>query len=166
VLGQHALQAGERTTLEVTYKTEGFPGDFVKKVFLTTDIPGEETVEIFTIRGHVLEAPSAKIAVDPRRVTIEGAERDTGRKQSFAITNEGQLPLEITRIYSKDGSKVYFDGAECGNLVVGPGRTESVEIELEPEGGTEQVQKLVLFECNARNAGQTGYFIIVRYSKR
>ena len=163
MLGKHALNAGEKTTLKVSYATTGRPGIFEKNVTFTTDIPDQEKIEIFSMKGTVLEAPSAKIAVEPRRVVLEGAERGTGKKQSFAVTNEGTLPLEITRIHLKDGDAVYFDGAKSGNLVVGPGETKTIEINLEPETGTERVQKLILIECNARNAGSTGYFLIVRY---
>jgi len=163
VLGKHTLDAGEITKLEVTYETTGLPGIFEKNVVLTTDIPDQEKIEIFRMKGDVLEAPSAKIAVDPRRVVIKGDERASGIKQSFGITNNGTLPLEITRIALKDDPTVYFDSAESGKLVVGPGLTETVEFNLEPESGSERVQKLIMIECNARNAGNTGYFLIVRY---
>ena len=163
MLGKYTLNAGEKTILTVSYATTGRPGAFEKNVTFTTDIPNQETIEIFSMKGNVLEAPSAKISVDPRRVVLGGGERDTGKKQPFAITNEGTLPLEITRIHLKDGDTVYFDGADSGNLLVGPGETKTIEINLEPETGTERVQKLILIECNARNAGNTGYFLIVRY---
>lgn len=166
MLVKHTLNAGEKTELEVSYATEGRPGIFEKSVVFTTNIPDREKIEIFHMKGDVLEAPSAKIAVEPRRVVIDGAERDTGKKQAFAITNEGTLPLEITRIYEKDGDAVYFDGAESGNMIVGPGETETMDIELGPEPGSEKVQKLILVACNARNAGKTGYFLIVRYNPR
>ena len=166
MLGKHTLNAGEKAELKVTYETTGRPGIFEKTVTFTTNIPDQEKIEIFSMKGNVLEAPSAKISVNPRRVVLEGAERDTGRKQTFAITNEGSLPLEITRIHLKDGPTVYFDGAREGNLVIGPQQTKTVEIQLDPDTGTDQVQKLILIECNARNAGESGYFLIVRYSKR
>jgi hypothetical protein len=163
VLVKRTLAAGEKTKLEVSYATEGRPGLFEKKVTFTTNLPDEEKIEIFNMKGTVLEAPSAKISVEPRRVVIEGAERETGKKQAFAITNEGTLPLEISRIAFKDDPTVFYDAADSGNLVIEPGQTETVEISLGPESGTEKVQKLVLIECNARNAGNTGYFLIVRY---
>jgi len=166
VLGKHTLDAGEKTELKVTYETEGRPGEFQKKVTFTTNIPDQENIEIFLMRGYVLEAPSAKISVDPRRVVLEGAERDAGKKQTYAIKNEGSLPLEITRIYMKDGTPVFFDGASEGNLVIEPEQTKTVEIQLDPEPGAEQVQKLILIECNARNAGASGFFLIVRYNAK
>jgi hypothetical protein len=166
VLGKHTLNVGEKTKLEVSYATEGRPGLFEKEVTFTTNLPDEEKIEIFHMKGIVKEAPSAKISVEPRRVVLEGSERDTGKKQTFAITNDGTLPLEITRIAFKDGSKVFFDSAESGKLVIGPGTTQDLDLDLDPESGSEQVQKLILIECNARNAGSTGYFLIVRYEKR
>jgi hypothetical protein len=163
VLGKHTLAAGEKTNLEVSYATEGRPGIFEKSVIFTTDVPDQEKIEIFTMKGNVLEAPSAKIAVEPRRVVIKGADRTAGIKQSFDIKNEGTLPLEISRIALKDGPTVYYDGAVSGNIVIEPGQSKNIEINLGPEEGTERVQKLILIDCNARNAGSTGYFLIVRY---
>ena len=166
MLGKHTLAAGEKTELKVSYATTGRPGIFEKKVTFTTNIPDQEKIEIFTMKGNVLEAPSAKIAVDPRRVVLEGTDRDTGKKQAFSIKNEGTLPLTITKIHLKDGDAVYFDGATEGNLVIGPEQTKTIELQLEPEPGTERVQKLILIDCDARNAGETGYFLIVRYDAR
>lgn len=166
MLGKHTLNAGEKTELKVSYETTGRPGIFEKTVTFTTNIPDHEKIAIFTMKGDVLEAPAAKIAVDPRRIVLEGGERDTGKKQAFTIKNEGTLPLTITRIHAKDGNTVYFDGAAEGNLVIEPDQTETMELQLEPEPGTEKVQKLILIECDARNAGKTGYFLIVRYQER
>jgi hypothetical protein len=166
VLVQHTLNPGEKTELKVTYETTGLPGHFDKSVTFTTNIPGEEKIEIFTMKGDVREAPAAKIAVEPRRVVIESADRDAGKKQPFTITNEGTLPLVITKIHLKDGATVYFDGAVEGNLVVEPGQSKIVDLKLDPDPGTAQAQKLVLVECNAKNAGSTGYFLIVRYNAR
>jgi hypothetical protein len=166
MLGKHTLAPNEKTELKVTYSTEGRPGSFEKKVTLTTDIPGEGKIDIFMMRGEVLEAPSAKIAVTPRRVLLDGEERTTGKIQPFSIVNKGTLPLEITRIHYRDGSKVFLDGASEGNLVVEPNQTVTLELQLDPDNETEPVQKYILLECNARNAGESGYFLIVQYGKR
>ena len=66
----------------------------------------------------------------------------------------------------KDGTSVFYDGASEGNLVIEPNQVKTIDIQLDPDTGTEQVQKLILIECNARNAGASGYFLIVRYNKR
>ena len=163
MLGKHALNPGEKTELKVSYETTGRPGPFEKKVIFSTNIPDQEQIEIFRMKGDVLEAPSAKISVKPRRVELTGTERDTGKKQTFSITNEGSLPLIITRISLKDSPSALFDGADEGNLVVEPIQTKTIELQLDPEIGTELLQKLILIECNARNAGNTGYFLIIRY---
>ncbi len=166
MLVKHTLEPSEKTELKVSYQTEGRPGLFEKKVTLTTNIPGQEKIEIFMIRGDVKEAPSAKISVTPRRVVLDEAERSTGKKQAFSIVNNGSLPLVITRILSRDGSSVFFEGADKGNITIGPDQTETIEIQLDPDTGTEPSQKYILIECNARNAGASGYFLIVQYGKR
>lgn len=160
MLVQHTLNAGEKTKLKVSYKTKGMPGDFVKKVFFTLNGQDQERIEVVTIRGHVLETPSAKISVKPRSIIIEGQERNTGKKQEYEVTNEGTRPLEITRISSKDGKSVYFNGADHGNLVIEPGQTKTVEIQLEPAGGTEPVLKQIIINSNARTPD---FLLIVRY---
>ena len=153
MLGKHTLEPHEKTELKVTYSTSGRPGLFEKKVTFTTNIPGEEKIDIFTMSGDVREAPSAKISVKPRRVVLDESERGTGKKQAFSITNSGSLPLDITNIRFRDGSTVFF-------------QTKTLELQLPPDSGTEPSQKYILIECNARNAGESGYFLIVQYGKR
>ncbi|MBN2317963.1 MAG: DUF1573 domain-containing protein [Acidobacteria bacterium] len=166
MLGKHTLQPNEKTELKVTYSTEERPGLFEKEVTLTTNIPGQEKIEIFRIRGNVKEAPSARIAVTPRRVILDETERSTGKKQAFSITNEGTIPLVISRIRFRDDSNIFFDGADEGNLTIEPDQTETIEIQLDPDNEAEPSQKYILIECNARNAGASGYFLIVQYGKR
>lgn len=166
MLGKHTLQPNEKTELKVTYSTEGRPGSFKKEVTLTTNIPGQEKLEIFMIRGDVREKPSARIAVSPRRVVLDETERSTGRKQAFSIKNDGTIPLVISRIRFRDDSAVFFDGTQAGNLTIEPGENKTLELQLDPDNGTEPSQKYILIECNARNAGDSGYFLIVQYGKR
>ena len=163
MLGKHALDANEKTELKVTYVTEGRPGPFQKKVIFSTNIPGQEKIEIFSIKGTVKEAPSAKIRVDPRRVVLEGAERSAGKNQAFSVTNEGSLPLVIARIHSKDGKTVYFDGTKEGNLVIEPAQTKTLELQLDADNGEKQPREYILIDSNAKNAGESGYLLIVQY---
>ncbi len=64
MLGKHTLNPQEKTTLKITYNTAGRPGAFRKNISITTDVPGQEEVEI-TMEGAVKEAPGAKIQVSP-----------------------------------------------------------------------------------------------------
>ena len=163
MLGKHSLKPGEQAELNVVYDTDGRPGVFEKKVIFTTNIPGEETIEILTIKGMVNEAPSAKIAATPRRITLAGNERRDGKKQAFDIENEGSMPLVITGIRSRDGRNVYFDGTAQGAITIEPAETKTVEIQLIGNDGVASDREFILIECNARNAGDSGYFIIVQY---
>jgi len=163
VLGKHRLEPNEKTELKVTYTTEGSPGSFQKKVTFYTDIPGFEKIDIFRITGEVLEAPGAKISVKPRRIVLEGMEPGALKKESIAVTNGGSLPLVIESIRSEDGKTIYFDGAKEGNLVIEPAQQMTVELQLaagkESGGGSE----LIIIDSNAKNAGKTGYFLILQY---
>ena len=162
MLGKHSLAPGEQTELKVSYDTAGRPGPFEKKVILTTNISGEEPIEIFTIKGTVNEAPSAKIAAAPRRITLTENERRDGKKQALDIKNEGSIPLVITGIRSRDGRNVYFDGAGQGAITIEPDQSATVEIQLGGSGAALAEREYISIECNARNAGDAGYFIIVQ----
>ena len=166
MLGKHTLAAGEKTELQVTYLTQGRPGPFDKKVTFSTNIPGEEKIEIFTLSGDVREAPGAKIAVAPRRVTIEGDALNTGKKQVFSVKNEGSLPLVIKNMQSKDGKNVYYDGAKDGDITVEPGKDMDVELQLNGRSNVDSNSELILIESNAINAGSSGLFLMIQYSDK
>ena len=163
MLGKHTLAPGEKTELKVSYLTQGRPGPFDKKVIFSTNIPGEEKIEIFSLEGDVREAPGAKIAVTPRRVTIEDAELDTGKKQSFSVKNEGSLPLVITSMRSKDGKNVYYDGTRSGGITVEPGKDLDIELQLKGKADVGAGNELILIESNAINAGESGLFLMIQY---
>lgn len=164
MLGKHTLNPDEKTELKVVYPTAGRPGPFEKKITFTTNIPGQEKIEIFMMKGEVLEAPGAKIAVVPRRVVLSGAERSTGKKQAFSVTNEGSLPLIITGIRSRDDKTVYYDGAKEGNITIEPAQTKTIELQLPGNSGEKEQREFILIHSNAKNAGETGIFIMVQYS--
>ena len=163
VLGKRTLAAGEKTELKVTYQTQGRPGPFDKNVVFSTNIPGEEKIEIFKLRGDVREAPGAKIAVAPRRVSVEGDELNTGKKQVFLVKNEGSLPLVIKSMRSKDGKNVYYDGTKDGNITVEPGKDLNVELKLKGKPDVNSNSELILVESNAINAGESGLFLMIQY---
>ncbi len=163
MLGKHTLSPNETTELKVSYDTAGRPGPFEKKVILTVNIPGRETIEIFTIKGNVREAPGAKISIAPRRIALEGAERSAGKKQILSVTNEGSLPLAVARIISKDGKTIYFDEARQGSLIVEPAQTKMIEIQLNGSKEEKPEREYIIVESNAKNAGDSGYFLIVQY---
>ena len=164
MLGKHTLNAGEKTELEVTYLTQGRPGPFDKKIIFTT-VPGEEKIEIFKMQGDVREAPGAKIVVAPRRVSIEGADLDTGKQQIFSVKNEGSLPLVITSMRSKDGDNVYYDGAKAGNITIEPGKSQDFVLQLKGKAAIGAERELILIESNAINVGNTGLFLMIQYAK-
>jgi hypothetical protein len=163
MLGKHTLNPNETTELKVVYPTAGRPGPFEKRVTLTTDIPGYEKIEIFMMRGEVLEAPGAKMVVVPRRVVLAGAERSAGKKQAFSVTNEGSLPLVITGIRSKDGKTVYYDGAKEGNITIEPAQTKTIELQLPGNNGEGEEREFILIHSNAKNTGESGLFIMIQY---
>jgi hypothetical protein len=166
MLGKHTLNPNEKTELKVTYLTKERPGPFEKKVIFTTNIPGQEKIEIFMMKGEVKETPRAKIAVTPRRVVLEGNELSAGKKQVFSVTNEGLLPLVITGIRSKEGNTVYYDGAQKGNITIEPAQTKTIELQLMGKSEETADRELILIDSNAANAGKTGLFLMIQYGAK
>jgi hypothetical protein len=132
-------------------------------VTFSTNIPGREKIEAFSMKGVVKEAPAAKIVVQPRRIVLNEAELNAGKEQTLSISNQGLLPLIITRIRSKDGNTVYFDGEKEGNIVIESNQTKTVQLRLAPDKGKEKSQDFIILDSNAKNAGKTGYFLVVQY---
>ena len=165
MLGKHTLAAGEKTELDVVYLTQGRPGPFDKKITFSTNIPGEEKIDIFSFIGDVREAPGAKIAVAPRRIVIEGDELGTGKKQVFSVKNEGALPLIIKSMRSKDGNNVYYDGEKSGYITVEPGKEHDVELQLKGKVHVDSDRELILVDSNAINAGDFGLFLMIQYNE-
>ena len=162
MLGKHTLQPDEKTFLKIIFNTKDCPGPFLKKVTMSTDIPGQEEIEV-TMEGTVKEAPAAKIRVAPRKIDLGKIKSLYSTKQGFVITNTGNLPLVIKRIYAKRSGTVYFDGTREGNMVIEPGATRKIEFELVADKLGEQVRELITIESNAKNAPKGGYVIMVQY---
>ena len=165
MLGKQALDPNEKTELKVSYATKGLPGPFEKEVIFTTNIPGNEKIEIFKMKGVVREAPGAKISVAPRRVVLEGSEISDGKKQAFTVTNEGSLALVITGIHSKDGKTAYYDAAKDGNITIEPGQSKTVELQLKGKSEATADREMIIIDSNAVNAGKTGLFLMIQYAK-
>ena len=166
MLGKHILNPNEKTELKVSYDTDGRPGPFEKRVTLTTNIPGYEKIDIFMLKGEVLEAPGAKIEVTPRRIVLAGTERNTGKGQTFTVANQGSLPLVITEIVSRDGKTVYYDGAKEGNITIEPAQTKTIELQLPGNSGEKEEREFILIHSNAKNAGESGLFLLIQYSAK
>jgi hypothetical protein len=163
VLGKHTLNPKEKTSLKITFRTEGSPGPFRKVVTISTDIPGQEEVEV-TVEGIVKEGPGAKIQVSPRRLDLGAIPKGTVKRLSFTVANGGTAPLVITRVYSKDRGALYFEGAGTGAFVVEPGGTRTFELDLTAnETGGGALESVVL-ESNAKNAPKGGYVVQVHYT--
>jgi hypothetical protein len=162
VLGKHTLMSGEKTELKAIFETAGRPGPFRKIVSLSTNIPGQEDIEVFSMTGSVKEEPSAKIQIDPRRVLIHKIEPGMVRKQDFTIKNNGTIPLVISKIYAQTKNHIYYNGAKEGNIILKPGQTKSLELLLELTVFEKQSEEMIVFVTNARNANKGNYMVIVQ----
>ena len=159
MLVKHTLKPSESTPLTITYKTLNLPGPFRKNIDISTDIPGQEEIEI-TIEGNVKEAPGAKIQVTPRKLDVGLLPAGQQKKQTIAIANPGALPLHIRKISGKESKKVYFDASSQGELVVDAGRTVPLEIAISWDKAG-PFTELLNIESDARNATKGGFVILV-----
>ena len=162
MLGKHTLGPKEKTFLRIAFDTKGSPGPFRKTVTVSTDIPGQEDLEV-TIEGTVREAPAAKIQVTPRRVDLGAVSPGRVTMEPFAITNPGSLPLVITKVYMKGTGAVLHDGERQGDLIILPGETRAFECAIRADRGRGDHQEVIVVKSNAKNAPKGGYVIIVRY---
>jgi hypothetical protein len=158
VLGQHTLKPKESTTISTIYRTANLPGPFKKIVSISTDIPGQDDIEI-TLEGQVKEAPCAKIQVTPRRLDLGTVKLNSEKKQTITITNPGTLPLQIGRITGKESNTIYFDGT----LIVAPGESVVREISIRANKNGPLTETIVI-QSNARNATKAGFIIMAKGS--
>lgn len=161
MLGQHTLKPHESTTLVTVYRTVNLPGQFRKTITLTTDVPGQDEIELF-MEGEVKEKPCAKIQVTPRRFDLGVLKPGTPVKQTVTIANTGTLPLHVKKIFGKESNKIYFDASPAG-LVIEPGMSVTKELTIvQDQSGA--FSELIGIESDARN-GTRGVFVIVASGK-
>ncbi|QEM69480.1 DUF1573 domain-containing protein [Geobacter sp. FeAm09] len=159
MLGKHTLKAGEKTELKVTFATKGAPGPFEKIVTIDVDIPEPQQIEA-VMTGTVKEAPGAKLTVSPRKLDVGSMKQGVSKKLKLTLSNTGELPLAVKKIFLKGGSTMYFDGAKQGDAIVAAGKTQSMEIEYTPSKPG-ALKDVILIESNARNAPKGGVAIMV-----
>jgi hypothetical protein len=165
MLGKHTLAPKEKTSLKITFNTEGSPGPFRKTLTISTEIPGQEEIEI-TVEGNVKEAPAAKIQVTPKRIDLGKIKAPYSINQGLVIANTGVLPLIVKRISVKGSGTVHFDGKREGDMVIQPGLTGKIDIEIIADRPGEQARELITIESNAKNAPKGGYVVAVQYDSR
>ena len=158
-LGKTTLQPHEKTTLFISYQTEGRPGPFLKNATLSTDIADQPEIEIDFV-GTVKEAPGSKIQVTPRRTELGAMPATESKEVTVNVANIGVMPLHIKKIVARDGSAVYFNGAAKGDLTIAPGASVPVKFALKlntPGAFT----KVIVIDSDGRNAPKTGFSIMV-----
>ena len=125
---------------------------------MKTNLPGRGIVTA-TISGTVKAVPAPKIEVLPRKIAMGEVKKDTLFQQRFQVTNSGQVPLNIKRIYSPR-SDVILESVPLGGLTVNPKQTVSVDLSfrLRRPG---PVTEVFFFDTNARNARNGQYAVML-----
>lgn len=125
VVGNRHVPPGDKTQVEVIYRTEGRPGPFKKLVSVQSDDPTSPNL-LLEIRGNVIPRPAPSLALPKPRVAIPPGEPGTVACFSLSVTNRGQEPLEIRRVASQDGQVVLW----AKTLTMAPGETRELPLKL------------------------------------
>lgn len=159
MLEAHSLKAGQKTKLWVTFVTENAPGPFEKIITLETDAPGQEKIELFMI-GTVKAAPAPKIAVVPRRISLEGLAAGEMKKYKVVVTNPGELPLKVFSVKIKDGTAVKVTGENLP-LTVAAGKNADLEFSVTTTMSG-NIDERIMIESDAKNAPKSGFAILIK----
>lgn len=158
MLGKHTVNPGEKAELKVIFHTTGHPGPFQKNIVITTDVAGQEEIEL-SMTGTVKEAPGAKIQVNPRKADFGAVKAGSAAKLHYTVTNTGTIPLLINKIHSPESGQVYFDGSATKEIAVDPGKSKAITIEINPRQPGSFMERIVIVS-NAKNAPKGGYIIM------
>lgn len=159
MLGKHSLKPKEKTEMKVIYNTAGRPGAFKKNINITTNVLGQEEIEL-TMSGVVRETPGAKIRVTPRKFDFGAVTAGDVLKIEYSVTNTGLLPLVIGKIYSQERQAVYFDGTGEKAITIDPGKSQAVRIEFKPLQTGPYADRIVVLS-NAKNTTKGTFILIV-----
>jgi hypothetical protein len=160
VLGKHILEPNEKTELKIIYHTADRPGAFQKNIIVATSARGQEEVEL-SMTGMVRELPGAKIQITPRKHDVGSIKAGAVVKLEYKVSNTGLQPLMISKIYSQERQDIYFESnAQAKDLVIDPGKTESIKIEIKPSRPGPFIERIIV-SSNAKNASKGNYIIMV-----
>ena len=159
MLGKHLLKPQEETLLRIIYQTKDRPGPYEKRIYLSTDIPDQDDI-VITIKGVVLEAPVAKIRVEPKKIKLGIIKKGSITNFNLRIGNEGRESLVITQIQNVEATENYFDSRKEGKLVIGPKESTVFKVPFLMDTVGPFV-KVIFIESNARNAPHGRYAIMV-----
>jgi len=119
---------------------------------------------VITLSGVVDPVPMAKITIEPRKVKLGTIRMNIEKPMTLTISNTGNAPLTITRIYSKRHDTIYYDAAEKGEITIAAGKSRKIEIAIKPQKARRLID-VIQVKCNARNAGAKGIYKILATAK-
>jgi hypothetical protein len=143
--------------MKVTFKTDGAPGPFQKRIVVTTDAPDQEEIRI-SMKGSVKEGPGAKIQVTPRKADFGTVKAGGTAKLQFTLSNTGTMPLQLNKVYSQSDKHIYADWTGK-DMAVDPGKSTALTVEITPQKPGPYSERFVI-ESNAKNAPKTGYIVL------
>jgi hypothetical protein len=147
----------------IQFATYLFPGKFTKYINIDTDISTQQR-EVITLEGVVDPVPMAKITVEPRKTKLGTIRMNTEKMMPLTISNTGNAPLTITKIYSKRSDTIYYDAAKKGKIQIAAGKSRKIEITIKPQEAGRLID-VIQIKCNARNAGTKGIYQILAIAK-
>jgi hypothetical protein len=143
----------------IEFATYLFPGKFEKYINIDTDISGQPR-QVITLAGVVDPMPMSKISIEPRKTKLGTIQMNTQQIVPLTISNTGTASLNITKIYSKKSSVLYYDAEEKGEIQIAAGKSRRIEIVIKPQKAGRFIE-VIQVKCNARNAGTKGLYQIL-----
>ncbi len=154
-LSKDHLEPGESTELMITYNTYKYPGKFDKTVTVFTGPDGEEETVIH-LMGNVDPIPMGVIAMEPRKTVVGELIAKEENPVQINITNEGDAPLKITRVYSTKFKKEYYNAENSEGIEIDAGKTYTMALTVTPPAQGRFLD-IILIYSDARNDIGEGY---------
>ncbi len=100
------------------------------------------------------------LEVKPRKVSAGEIKVGTPATFEIGVKNTGDADMVLTRVVSKKQGTVYFDAGTAGEMIIRPGETRTISIEIVAK---KQGRYLVyvMIHSNARNVTKKGYKVVV-----
>ncbi len=122
------------------------------------NLPGRNIVAV-AIKGVVKAAATARIRVEPRKVYLENIQEGEIFSRRFQVTNTGQLPLVIKKIYFPRDNGVKLVNQPPGLTVV-PEQAVPLELTFRLQS-KKPITEIFCFDTNAQNAREGQYSVML-----
>ncbi|HVO74304.1 MAG TPA: DUF1573 domain-containing protein [Ignavibacteriaceae bacterium] len=144
------LKPGESTNINVQFNTNGRSGKQRKSVYVETNDPGNEKLEL-KIYGTVIQKMKESVGSNQPKIYFDESQHDFGMVKegnvvdyTFKFTNKGDAPLEIKDVQTSCGCTA----ALVSSKTVGPGQEGTLKVELNTKDRTGKMSRVITISSN------------------